>query len=99
MCNKEKQMKKYTFYSDAGHGWLEVDLQELIALGVASAISRCSYIKRTEDGTKVYLEEDCDVQVFDDAMKKRKIEYACYHVDHGMDSQIRNYLRFNEGRI
>jgi hypothetical protein len=99
MCNKEQQMKKYTFYSDAGHGWLEVDLQELIALGVASAISRYSYIKRTEAGTKVYLEEDCDVQVFDDAMKKRKIEYACHHVDHGMDSQIRNYLRFHEGRI
>ena len=92
-------MNSYKFYSDAGHGWLEVDLKELVALGVASAISRCSYIKRRETGTKVYLEEDCDVARFDDAMKKKNIEYACFHVDHGIDSPIRNYLRFHEGRV
>jgi hypothetical protein len=92
-------MNSYKFYSDAGHGWLEVDLKELVALGVASAISSYSYIKRTETGTKVYLEEDCDVARFDDAMKKKNIEYACFHIDHGMDSPIRNYLRFHEGRV
>ena len=92
-------MKQYRFYSDAGHGWLEVDLKELIELGVSSAISSYSFIKRTETGTKVFLEEDSDVRVFDDAMKKKKIEYSCYHVDHGIDSPIRNYLRFHEGRV
>jgi len=92
-------MKTYTFYSDAGHGWLEVDLQELVALGVASAISRYSYIKRTDTGTKVYLEEDCDSQVFHEAMAKSGIEYSVTCFDHGWNSPIRNYLRFHEGRV
>ena len=87
-------MRNYIFFSDAGHGWLEVDFKELAQLGILSAISHHSYIKDTGTGVKVYLEEDCDVQVFNDAMKKRKIDYACYHVDHGMDSPIRNYKRY-----
>jgi hypothetical protein len=92
-------MKHYNFYTDSGHGWLEVDLQELINLGIASAISSYSYIKRSVDGTKVYLEEDCDVAKFDKAMTKRRIDYACYHINQGMHSPIRNYLRFHEGRV
>jgi hypothetical protein len=97
MCLKqEKQMKTYNFYSDAGHGWLEVDLQELVSLGVASAISRYSYIKQTENGIKVYLEEDCDTQVFHGAMAKSGIEYSVTGIDHGWNSPIRNYRRFGE---
>ena len=92
-------MKNYTFYSDAGHGWLEVDLQELVTLGVAHAISRHSYIKKTEEGTKVYLEEDCDASLFSETMTSRGIEFAVTHFDHGIDSPIRNFLRFHEGRV
>lgn len=49
----------YTFYSDAGHGWLKVSARELIDLDLLSAISRYSYM--SPSGRWVYLEEDCDL--------------------------------------
>lgn len=48
----------YPFHSDAGHGWLEVPMQELKELGIDQAISPYSYI--SEDEQTAYLEEDCD---------------------------------------
>jgi len=87
-------MKHYIFYTDSGHGWLEVDYQELVKHGVDSAISRYSYIKRTQDGTKVYLEEDCDCPKFLEAIKSNGIEFAITEFHHGMDSPIRNYKRY-----
>ena len=53
---------KYTFYEDPGHGWLEVPTLELVKLGIAGAISPCSYIHPS--GKTVYLEEDCDLTTF-----------------------------------
>ena len=89
-------MKHYLFYSDAGHGWLEVTFEELIDLKILNSISGYSYIKGNGTFAKVYLEEDCDVGVFDKAMKKRNIEYACHHIDHGNNSPIRTYQAFPE---
>lgn len=51
---------KFNFYSDAGHGWLAVKKQLVWDLGLADAISQCSY----EKGKTVYLEEDCDAPKF-----------------------------------
>lgn len=53
-------MKTYKFYSDAGHGWLAVKRSELIDLGLIGKISHYSY----QRGQTVYLEEDCDLQLF-----------------------------------
>ncbi len=50
----------YIFHSDSGHAWLAVKRSELIKLGILNRISSCSYQK----GDTVYLEEDCDADVF-----------------------------------
>jgi len=54
----------YRFITDPGHGWLEVPLSELVALGIAQDISKCSYL--SANGI-AYLEEDCDAPRFNDA--------------------------------
>ena len=53
--------KTYTFWSDSGHAWLEVNRHELETLKITDQISGYSY--RDAYG-KVYLEEDCDAGVF-----------------------------------
>lgn len=50
----------YTFFEDPGHGWLEVPFSELEMLGLTDAISYYSY----RFGDKCYLEEDCDMAIF-----------------------------------
>jgi hypothetical protein len=52
----------YRFIEDPGHGWLEVPVTELQALGIADKISGYSYVSR--DGRTAYLEEDCDATKF-----------------------------------
>lgn len=56
----------YTFYTDAGHGWLAVPEADILALPeLVGKISSCSYI---DIGTRtVYLEEDCDATAFQTA--------------------------------
>ena len=56
-----------TFVSDPGHGWLEVPLTDIAALGVETKISACSFI----DGRFAYLEEDEDYAVYMDALAMR----------------------------
>ena len=53
-------MNEYTFYSDPGHAWLAVPLQEFLDSG--AEVSTCSYVctKRS----MVFLEEDIDVYRF-----------------------------------
>jgi hypothetical protein len=53
-------MNNYTFFEDPGHGWLEVDREELRKLGIEEDITGWSYQK----GNKVYLEEDQDLSTF-----------------------------------
>ena len=48
------------FFEDPGHGWLEVPLAQVAALGITNKISGYSYRK----GTMAYLEEDCDATLF-----------------------------------
>jgi len=60
-------MKNYRWIIDAGHEWLEVELDELERLGITDLISRYSFY----NAGMVYLEEDCDAGVFLD--KKIKL--------------------------
>ena len=57
------QKKQYRFINDPGHGWLEVPIAEIDALGIAGKISGYSYVKNG----MAYLEEDQDLGVFVDA--------------------------------
>lgn len=56
----------FKFYSDPGHGWLEVPVKTLRELGIAGQISPYSYI--SEDNAVAYLEEDCDLARFAKAL-------------------------------
>ena len=51
----------FTFYSDPGHGWLEVAWSDLKRLSLnPTDFSRCSSRK----GNLFYVEEDCDAPIF-----------------------------------
>ncbi len=68
----------YQFFTDAGHGWLQVSHKELAELGIADKISSFSY----SDGEFAYLEEDCDASVFVDAKGWTTLKgeyYETYH--------------------
>ena len=52
------------FHEDGGHGWLQVPHTLISRLGIGSKISGYSY----KDKTSAYLEEDCDLSIFMDAL-------------------------------
>ncbi len=87
---------KYTFYSDAGHGWLQVPKKELKELGIENKISGFSY----ERGDYVYLEEDMDASTYLNAVREQNALGEDYkfsgfrQVDHGNNSAIRNYASY-----
>lgn len=58
-------MRKYRFFEDPGHGWMEVSIHELHELGIIDKISSYSYVSR--DRFWAYLEEDCDLSVWAEA--------------------------------
>jgi len=60
-------MQAFVYYQDPGHGWIEVDVDTLIELGIASKISNYSYIS----GPVAYLEEDCDAALFIQAFQDK----------------------------
>jgi len=62
---------KYIFYTDPGHGWLEVPLCECRALGIADKISGYSYVQVKGGAAWVYLEEDCDAALYMNAYKEK----------------------------
>lgn len=84
-------MKTYFFYTDPGHGWLEVPRELLHDLGIADRVSEYSY----QRGDSVYLEEDCDYFLFYQAMKDAKQEYKTATVNEPhADSFVRSLLRY-----
>jgi hypothetical protein len=82
----------YHFYSDPGHGWLVVRRSELERLGLLGSISSFSY----QDGDKVYLEEDCDAEVFFDAKDKLGEASNVIASYTNEDSEIRGYDCFHQ---
>lgn len=55
--------KTLTYLTDPAHGWIVVKRSDLIKFGIEDQISRFSY----EHGSKVYLEEDCDMSRYIEA--------------------------------
>lgn len=60
-------IKKLTFHTDAGHGWLEVALDDILDLNIAHLISEYSHFK----GERIFLEEDCDAYEFMERAKAK----------------------------
>ena len=85
----ELSEKTFVFYSDSGHGWLEVDREDLIELSLEKEITGFSY----QDGEKVYLEEDCDAPLF---VKVYELKYGkiMYREVYQEDCFIRNLQHY-----
>jgi len=76
------------FFSDPGHGWLEVSKTLLEELDIKQKISHFSYMGRYND--MVYLEEDCDAGIFMDAAKAAGIEVSFNEI-YQENTPIRHY--------
>ena len=85
-------VKKLVMHTDAGHGWLEVPFSEVLRAGIASAVSRCSYVK----GDTVFLEEDCDAPRYLRMLESfgEPFEISESYIE---SSPIRNYTRYEYG--
>lgn len=86
-------MYNFTFYSDSGHGWLEVPIELCREYELQGKITGYSYRK----GNNLYLEEDCDASTFIEVLIKksgktwkelRAMQKNIYHDT----SPIRGYL-------
>jgi len=75
--------KTYTLYSDPSHGWLKVQKKELEELNIINNVSEYSYI----NGEFVYLEEDCDLNLF----------IRAYESKHNIKPIIKQCLNENSG--
>ena len=91
-------MKNINAYSDPGHGSAKVKRQELIDLGIADKISSYSY----QLNDNVYLEEDCDLSIYIDALlnvkgiTRDKIKFTMHNTNR--QSRIRTYENYyNKG--
>ena len=78
------------FFEDPGHGWLEVPIAQVAALGITNKISAYSYRK----GTMAYLEEDCDASVFLEAFREQYGTSPAYDRVYQDPTPIRQYARF-----
>lgn len=80
-------MKQFIFYSDPGHGWLQVPRSLLRELGIEGQVSPYSY-QRLDDA---FLEEDCDYSLFAKAMKEAGIQFEVTEVNEPRrDSWVRS---------
>jgi hypothetical protein len=79
----------YILHTDAGHGWLEVEKEELEMSGAAPHITGFSY----RDGNTFYLEEDYDLCFFMFGMMSQGIRIEFQERYDGDYSFIRNLPR------
>ena len=87
----------FKFYSDPGHGWLEVDRDDLRELSLEDSISGFSY----QDDSKVYLEEDCDASLFlrEYEAKYGKMSYTPIYRENIFIRDLNSYRRGGVGKF
>lgn len=85
-----QKIKTIQTFSDPSHGWGKVSKKELQKLNLLEKISHCSY--QTKDF--VFLEEDCDLTIYVNALKEKGIEYKFRGTSSNKRSRIRNYDNF-----
>ena len=79
-----------TFYSDPGHGWLQVPHSLIYELGIQEQISPYSYM----DDMYVYLEEDCDLGAFMRELEVKGFELKLNERSSDEESPIREKAAF-----
>mgnify|MGYP003143014551 CR=1 FL=1 len=84
-------MDTFTFYTDPGHGWLQVPRRMLTELGIDGDVTSFSY----EGGDYVYLEEDCDAGTFVRAYQDKHGKRPEFVEIHKEVTPIRNYQQYS----
>ena len=80
------------FFSDPGHGWARVPKAKLVKLGIADKITSFSY----QRGINVFLEEDCDLTTYVNALKaKGYTEFKFVGKSSNRMSKIRGYESYS----
>jgi len=79
------------FHNDGGHGWLECGRELVTSTDIADKISKYSY----QRGDNVYLEEDCDMPLLLDALRKRSIGVVVNDM-YQDESPVREYARYTK---
>jgi hypothetical protein len=92
---KMKNVRKFDFYADPGHGWLKVGIGTLSKAGIVPDISSFSYVK----GRNVFLEEDCDATRFVSAMEKLGVRVEVKYHSTDKRSKIRSYWTASQDRL
>lgn len=95
-------MKSIIIYTDPSHGWAKVSLKELIKLNIADKISTYSYIRakrydKHAQSIYVYLEEDCDLSTYLQALDHKGIKYQFKTLHTDKSSKVRSYNRYTLG--
>ena len=89
-------MKTYTYHTDNGHGWLEVPVADFQNAGLKmSQVRDYSYATVQGDTYErtLYLEEDCHMSLFLDAIAAKGIEFDIVEEHHTGDAYIRELGR------
>ena len=64
--------KTFQHISDPGHGWLKITKEDAHEVGLTVFnFSSYSYFRETTVDFEMYLEEDCDIEVFLRAYKEK----------------------------
>lgn len=79
------------FHNDAGHGWLECNRELIQSAGIEHEISDYSY----QRGNDVYLEEDCDMPLLLNALRKRSIGVVVNDM-YQDESPVRRFARYTK---
>jgi hypothetical protein len=79
---------EYNFFSDPGHGWVQVPLHEIGRLAIKP--SPCSY----RDANYGYLEEDCDYALWAEAKQANHEPFTVKEISSDAYSFVRSLPHF-----
>ena len=83
-------MTTYTYHTDNSHGWLEVPYRDLLNAGLhLSQVSGYSYAQVTDQYVPtLYLEEDCDMPLFLNALQAKGESFELVEQYHDGDAMF-----------
>tara|TARA_B100000749_G_C18053348_1_gene312378 strand:- start:160 stop:510 length:351 start_codon:yes stop_codon:yes gene_type:complete len=92
--SKGGSMRSFNWHVDAGHEWLEVELNYLMMKGLANKVSSYSFFSKEKN--RAYLEGDMDAGILYRFMGDDWKNEGSQTIDYGMpnNNPIRNMNRF-----
>jgi len=87
-------MRVYTYHTDPGHGWLEVPYRDVLNAGLSmNDFKDFSYARVDNYVAKLYLEEDCHMPLFLNALEAKGIKFKLKEKYHKTDAPMRDWPR------